>query len=493
MVSMYELSDVSAKGSIRRQTPTVHHIDEPVRGYGAADDLEYLYDRPKFEDGEVLSYFKSRRVSRGLIFYWVVLQSFMLFFQLVMYSEVSVHSSLYDTVVHAHCNDTLIGSCKSPLWQTWYQNEHKVVDLEAPVHFDFVSTGTRPMSIQVTVVPNPPNLHFPFELTLHRHKSGETLLEKTFHEFRTTGLNTVTITEDNSTSVSTNFDFIPTVAWEGAVHLVASPYSYRVHEFHPRHQSRMISSTFRDQIKSELISVKIIVNEVNAFEIKAFEHLVGNKCEFEKTWSSLMLKSMNFGGTRLWWISTFLALSILASAIVTFLVWNWWGGRRVVDGLNFHYLVFAKSVLQDMPLQVIVLGYICSWYEAGGGERCQLCMLDPHTHCESMHPFHYSNFLLVFIILASSLSNQILFTADTSKLKTEDDASFVLFVRFVLACLTILPFSTAMVAFNGSLVQLPGLVHTLFLLPCFTGWVALFSLICFPITTVLDDDDYIYG
>jgi hypothetical protein len=85
-----------------------------------------------------------------------------------------------------------------------------------------------------------------------------------------------------------------------------------------------------------------------------------------------------------------------------------------------------------------------------------------------------------------------LFSADPAQLKTEDDSSFVIFFRYVLICVTILPFSTAMVAFNGSLIDVPALFHFLFLIPCFTGWVALFSLICFPLTTLIEDEDYLY-
>jgi hypothetical protein len=96
-------------------------------------------------------------------------------------------------------------------------------------------------------------------------------------------------------------------------------------------------------------------------------------------------------------------------------------------------------------------------------------------------------------LIASAVSNQALFTADVSQIKTEDDQFFVATTRVMSTCLMILPFSTAMVAFNGSLIQIPSFFHTLFLFPCFIGYVALFSLICFPLTTLIDaaDDEFL--
>ena len=99
--------------------------------------------------------------------------------------------------------------------------------------------------------------------------------------------------------------------------------------------------------------------------------------------------------------------------------------------------------------------------------------------------------MLVALVLASALSNQFLFTADPSSLRTEDDHGFVIGTRIMLVSVMILPFSTAMIAFSGSLIQIPGFFHTVFLVPCFIGWVGLFSMMCFPITTLVDDDDYL--
>lgn len=489
MVSMFELSDVSAKKSIMHRTPDTSYDGGPIYGYGSADDAEYFYTRPGFEDGEVLSYFKSRRISRQWVKYWVILQTAMLFFQFLLYTEVSGHSTMYDAVVKLHCGDSKVGACKSPLWQTWYHSDHSVSGstLDVPIHFEFASTARRPLAVQVSVLTDPPGLMVPYELVLRRHKSGD-LPERSFFEYRTTGaMNSVVISDTSPTGNNHTeiFDVIPTVSWSGTARLFAFAPQYNT--MHHHHQ---MSPSLREKVRTELKSVKIIVNEMNVFEKKRFDQFVGNMCDLDGSWNSLLVSADNNG--RLHTITGFLGLSIFVSFIVTFFVWTWYGGRRVVDGLNFHYLVIGKCVLQDMPLQVIFLTYIFKWYESGGGERCQLCMLDPMEQCNTMHPFHTANFVLLMMILASSLSNQLLFTADSSKLKCEDDLAFMWFMRFVLACTTVLPFSTAMIAFNGSLVTLPGLLHTIFLIPCFTGWVTLFSLICFPITTVIDDDEYIH-
>ena len=497
---MFELADLTRKASIVQRHDSEKGIDGPILHYGAADEADYDYNRPKFEDGEVLAYFRPRRISRTWLQYWMILQSLMLFFQLILYAEVSGHASLYESVVHAHCNESSAGSCKSRLWQSWYHFEHRFGsnkrEVEAPIHFEFSSTSRSPLSVQVGVIPDPPNLHIPYELVLKRHSSNQ-LPERTYYEYRTTGLSAVILTEseeDQKTNSTLNpiLGLVPTVKWEGTVKLLESPsrYSRTLPNGEVIFGNHRINS-FQEKIRDELKSVKLVVNEMNAFEISEYRATVGSKCEFEKSWAAVMTQSLSVGIRRLEWIRNLLGLSIFASAIVTFLVWTWYGGRRTIDGLSFHYLVAAKGALQDMPLQAIMLWYICAWFEAGGGERCQLCLLDPQ-HCEHLHPFHPTNLLLLTLILGSSLSNQFLFSTDPSQLKSEDDSSFVTFVRFVIACLSILPFSTAMVAFNGSLVQLPGLVHSIFLMPCFVGWVALFSLICFPITALLDTDEYSY-
>ena len=490
---MFELSDLSLKNPVKEESK-VHRSEYGfVSSYGAADEYDSLYARPKFEDGEFLTYFKSRRLSKSWIQWWIIIQAMTLFYQLILYSEVAGNSALYDAVVGAQCNLEDAGSCKSRLWKTYYSAERPIspsTDFEAGFPLSFVSTSKTPLSVQVNVFTNPPTLHVPFELFLKRHAFGD-LPERTFYEYRTTGISSVIITEEGASSITSPIlSVIPTARWEGHIKLGEYPGRYSYSGVGGGY-TRQSSTSLLSHIRKDLKSIHIVVNEVDNLEMNIFKKDVGEKCDFEKSWKNVMMQAMSHGSRRLAWIRNFLMVSIIASAVVTFLVWNWYSGRRTIDGLSFHYLVAIKCVIQDMPLQAIVLYYICSWYEGGGGERCQLCLLDVN-HCQSMSPFHTSNFLLLALVIISSVSNQWLFSADSSQIKSEDDSSFIIFFRFVLICVTILPFSTAMVAFNGSLINVPALFHFMFLVPCFVGWVALFSLICFPLTTLIEDEEYLY-
>lgn len=489
---MFELTDLNVKKITQEESKLRRSEYGFVPSYGTADEYGSLYARPKFEEGEILTYFKSRRVSKSWVQWWIILQALTLFYQLMLYSEVADNGVLYDSVVDAHCNKVDAGSCKSRLWNTYFQADRPFdssTNFETGFPVTFKSTTKTPLSVQVNVFTDPPSLHIPFELFLKRHSLGG-LPERTFYEYRTTGLSSVIITENGPSPVGiVGLPFLSGVAqWEGHVKLGEYPGRYT---YNGGGYTRHSADALMSHVRKELKSIRIVVNEVNSSEMSEYNKDVGEVCDFEKSWRSVMMQAMSQGSRRLVWIRNFLIISILASAVVTFLVWTWYGGRRTVDGLSFHYIVGLKCFMQDMPLQAIVLYYICSWYEGGGGERCQLCLLDS-VHCQSMSPFHLSNFLLVALVLVSSVSNQFLFSADPAQLKTEDDSSFVIFFRYVLVCLSILPFSTAMVAFNGSLIQVPALLHFVFLIPCFTGWVALFSLICFPLTTLIEDEEYIY-
>ncbi len=485
---MFELKDYKRQAEEPEESPERQRVVYgPIVTYGSAEDA---YPNPKFEDGDIFVYFKSKRISRTWVRWWMGLQVALLIQQLFFYQEVSYHSALYDSVVESHCNVTKVGSCKSRLWQEYMQVDHLfngVEDIRRPIPIVFATTSQTPLSVQISVIPTPTSLHIPFEMLIKRKAKGD-LTERTFYERGMTGFSSVILTEGShhpgifSSPVHRPSEL---ASWEGTVTLADFP--------HPGHGEQYIgqrthASAMLRRVQKELRSVKILVGEMNNVEMLEFGQKAKN-CQFEKSWSNVMLQSMNLGSRRLSWIATWLMCSVIASTIVSFLVWNWYGGRRTVDGLNFHYLVVAKCVLQDLPLQIILMYYIFSWYEGAGGERCQLCMLDLE-HCDRMTPFHLSNFLLTFLVLASSVSNQFLFSTDPTQIKSEDDNSFVLFARFALGCLTLLPFSTAMVAFNGSLIDVPGFFHILFLVPCFTGWVTLFSLICLPITSCLDNDEY---
>ena len=480
VVFMFELVDIKhaeSRKSVIHETVPVSH--QPISSYGAADESYYLYQRSKFEDGEILTYFKSRRMTRAWVHYWVILQGVLLLLQFFMYWEVSAHSSLYDQVVHKACNADKAGSCHSRLWQV-RSDENHVMDkgihqLEAPIPVHFSTSMWEPMAIQIDVLSDPPDLRIPYRVSLKKHRAGDNTPEKTYYEHATTGVSSVYIEENGK-----NHDRVSSVEWDGSVQLAY---------FHNHFSHNSAYSPMLKRVLDNLQNIRVIVNEMNALELATF-HRFAPVCDVSKSWNKVIQKAMSAGADRLHWIKHALSLSILTSIVVSFCVWTWYSGKYTIDGLRFHYLVAAKTLLQDLPLQAIVLWYIFSWYEGGGGEKCQLCMLD-FLHCEKLNPFHFTNFLLVVAILASALSNQFLFTTDPTSLRTEDDYGFVIFVRVMLISMMILPFSTAMIAFNGSLIQLPSFFHTVFIIPCFAGWVGLFTMICFPVANLVDEDDYL--
>ena len=487
---MFELTDFQKVSPEHRPIVKTRPIESiPVQSYGAADEDDFPYPRSKFEEGEILSYFRTKRISRTWIQYWMGLQAALLFLQLLLFTEVSMNSSMYAATVHEACNgkEAVQGSCKSRLWQRRVDEEYKF-DGSSFRRFDdviekkFTTAVWASDSIQLSVIADPPSLHVPYEMVLRRGAVDGAYPSKTYYEYRSTGVQPVVIRESNETSraAAATVHSLSQEPIEWGISLQLAKYASHLSHRGGQHE----------WIEKELKSVRLIVNEM----IGAESFVLREKapmCDVEKSWNSIMMTSLSFGSDRLSLIKKILALSILASAIVTFLLWTWYSGRRIGEGLNglkFHYLVAAKTILQDLPLQGIVLWYICTWYEGGGGERCQLCLLD-FRHCEKLSPFHFSNFILVALLLASSVSNQFLFGADPTQIKSEDDQIFVSFVRVMLISLMILPFSTAMVAFNGSLIQIPGFFHAVFLLPCFAGFVALFSLLCLPLTALIDDTD----
>lgn len=486
---MFELADFK-KGppDYRPITKSGPIVSEGVQSYGAVDEVEYGYSRSKFEDGEVLSYFTTRRVSKNWVQYWMFLQVGLLLLQVMLFAEVSVHSSTYYSAVHESCNgnEEVQGSCKSRLWQRRVDEEYRFdggsksrIRFDDAISHKFTTSEWMADSVQVSVIADPATLHVPYEIVLTRKAVEDfSIPEKSFYEYRTTGVQPVVISQDFHTKTKKLFSH--PVDWEMSIHIgkYVSPSGQVGSRYH--------GSSYGSMLKG----VRVIVNEMIGPEKNVLKEKAP-MCDIEKSWNSIMMTSLSLGSGRLSWIKKLLAVSIMASISVTFLLWAWYSGRRLFgeEGVNqnkFHYLVFAKTVCQDLPLQAIVLWYICSWYEGGGGERCQLCLLDL-KHCEKMSPFHMSNFFMVLLVLVSAISNQFLFQADPGKIKTEDDQFFVSIVRVMMCCVMILPFSTAMVAFNGTLIQVPALFHSLFLVPCFAGWVALFSLMCFPLTAILDD------
>jgi hypothetical protein len=208
------------------------------------------------------------------------------------------------------------------------------------------------------------------------------------------------------------------------------------------------------------------------------------QCDFEASWVAFNRASVGEQTEQLSFYRSMLVYSIVVTTMCIYAVVGWYGSRRLPMGLNFHYVVAAKWALQDLPLQVVTLLYIYRWFDAAG-ERCQLCLFD-EQHCEALSPFHFSNALLVATVLASSVVNQLLVRAKFDR--NDEDQWFAVYgARMAVGTVSVLPFTTAMVVFNNSLLANASLWHSLFIVPCIAGWVSLVCLVCFPLAIVIDD------
>jgi hypothetical protein len=72
--------------------------------------------------------------------------------------------------------------------------------------------------------------------------------------------------------------------------------------------------------------------------------------------------------------------------------------------------------------------------------------------------------------------------------RNDDDQSFAVYgARVAVGTVSILPFTTAMVLFNNSLLSMASIWHSLFIVPCIAGWVSLVCIVCFPLAIIIDD------
>merc|ERR1712032_1781355 len=153
---------------------------------------------------------------------------------------------------------------------------------------------------------------------------------------------------------------------------------------------------------------------------------------------------------------------------------------------RFHVIVIAKFFLQDVPQQVCIILYLFGWYESNG-LRCQLCLFHP-DHCEDEHPFHMSNAIAIGCTLLSSMANQLLVRPVHKKTYTDDDICMQQCMRTCGICVSTLPFTTGMCMASQSLLLAPVVVHIVFAVPCFVGWLTLAGLCCTPFLFCCDEE-----
>ncbi len=118
-----------------------------------------------------------------------------------------------------------------------------------------------------------------------------------------------------------------------------------------------------------------------------------------------------------------------------------------------------------------------------------MCLFD-ERHCEQLSAFHSGNLLLISVILLSALSTQFLVRARFNRYNValiDDEKLAVVGARIVFTLITLLPFSSAMLIFNSSIVSPVWLFHLLFTVPCLLGWVCVVLLCIFPLALIVDN------
>ena len=394
--------------------------------------------------------FVPEKLKKPQVYSWLILQAVCLFLQFSLWSEMTSHIFDFEDAISANCNPVNDGLCVGNGFRVAYTNTFSAVsgDFEQRFPFDFNTTSSPPTFL-VNIQPQPEEIRSRFSVEVKQEGSG---LPAYFRGPLTGAFSGVV------THRSTDTD--DPIKWRA--NLIDNDWS-------PEDAS---SRRYKVQVQ-EATHSQVIAARAN------------QQCDFEKSWQAVNSVASGDRADGLSILRAALTYSIFVSAFCIWLVLGWYGSRRPPLGLQFHYLVGLKWLIQDMPLQITTLVYIFRWFNASG-ERCQLCLFDP-LHCEELHPFHMSNLVLVMIVLASSLVNQSLVNAKFDK-RNDDETLAVWGARIAVASISILPFSTAMILFNGSLIAVPGLLHAIFAIPCMVGWISFFCLICFPLAIIIESE-----
>lgn len=395
--------------------------------------------------------FVPEKLKKPQVYSWLILQAVCLFLQFSLWSEMTSHIFDFQDAIALNCNVANDGLCVGNGFRVAYTNTFAAVsgDFEQKFSFDFNTTSTPPTFL-VSVVPQPEEVRSRFSIEVKQDGSGL----PAYFRGPLSGSFSGVVTDRSSTSADER------IKWRAK--LIDNEWS----------PDDSVPRKYQVQVQEAMHS-QVIAARAN------------EQCDFEKSWQAVNSVASGDRTEGLSLLRTTLTFSIFVSAFCIWLVLGWYGSRRPPLGLEFHYLVGIKWLIQDMPLQITSLLYVFRWFNSSG-ERCQLCLFDP-VHCEQLSPFHFSNLILVIIVLASSLVNQSLVNAKFDR-NDDDQAVAVWGARIAMASVSVLPFSTAMILFNGSLIAVPGFFHAIFAIPCMVGWISLFCLVCFPLAIIIESE-----
>jgi len=211
------------------------------------------------------------------------------------------------------------------------------------------------------------------------------------------------------------------------------------------------------------------------------------QCAFGKSWKEFNLQRQGHRHRALEWCRFLLGIFVFVGGAAVYAVHAEVSTQQMhSSNYRFHLVVFAKFVLQDVPMQLCIVLYLFGWYEAYG-LRCQLCLFDP-KHCSDEEAFHIVNLIALACTLLSSVANQLLIRPVVKKTYTEDDICVQYCVRVGGVCVAVLPFTSGLCWASRSLIPMPLLVHAMFAIPCGIGWLTLGGLLCLPVVECCDDE-----
>jgi len=431
----------------------------------------------KAEDTDILdSGFTLRSLGAKAIRWWLVFQAVGLFYQLLLWREVSGYLAIYEEAVEIQCsaNRRQHGVCIGPMWNLSTWQDFVLSDTsswENSKSFDFF-THSSPPTFLIVVDPvsetkddkSEPNAAPDVDMQTEEAKDVHWSLDVSrvdpyligngFHRFHK-GQQAMTF-EDLSLEAQQAQAAKGRVGWRAKLN---SRY---------RHKARFVAFV----------------------EDSATEHVaqVHGSCAFGRSWKSFNEQHQGRSHKTLAWCRFLLGVFLLVGGAAVYVVHS--ESSPAVAGqmgkYRFHTIVGAKFVFQDIPQQICMVLYLFGWYESNG-LRCQLCLFHP-DYCTQENPFHFANLVAILCTLLSSVSNQLLIRPVYKKAYTEDDICLQYTIRVSGVCVATLPFTSGMCWASQSLVSMPLVMHLLFAIPCGIGWLTMVGLICVPILVCCDED-----
>jgi len=404
---------------------------------------------------------------------WLWFQIVGLFFQFLLWREVTGYLALYEETLARECQPARSqhGVCMGPMWNvsTWQ---------------DFVLTNADSRSFDFVTKSNPPT----FLVVVDP-------VSKTLKDSQEPGA-----APDLSQQIDDNGD----VAWSIEVTRSNPPQmGSTFRRFHKGQEAmtfedlsveaqEALKSRGRIEWRATLSSrFRKKARYVAFVEDSAATHLAdihgSQLCAFGRSWKSFNEQHQGHNHKALAWCQYLLGIFLFVGAGAVYIVHTECQNESGRFGkFRFHLVVMAKFIFQDVGQQICIVLYIFGWYESNG-LRCQLCLFHPQ-HCSEEDPFHTANAVAILCTLLSAVSNQLLVRPVFKKVYTEDDICIQHVVRIGGVCVATLPFSTGICWASSSLLPLPMLLHAFFAIPCGIGWLTLISLVCFPVLVCCDDD-----